>query len=318
MRARQQAVLAAAIAAAILFGAAAAGARNGERTRGRLHVVAAIEVGGVPSSIVATAGAIWVSTGLHGIVRIRPETNTIVARVRPGGAIIGLAAGFGDLWAIDVVGNRLLRIDPRANRLLAALPFGVMPTALAVGHGRVWVVSQLESTVVGIDPQTSRVRASRRFAYGELWPNGIAATPDGIWVVTGHGNDVTRLEPATAAVAQRVPVAGARTIAVAGGALWIGRVGDEPLVRLDGDGTLTSTLSSGYRAGGRGPALAGGTSVWLAAGNRLTAVDPATGAVTLDGRLPLRDVAAVAVAGDVWVAERATGTVLRIRVRGDG
>jgi DNA-binding beta-propeller fold protein YncE len=281
-------------------------------------VVAAIHVGGAPWSVVAAAGAIWVSTGRRGVVRIEPTTNRVAARIRPGGAVVGLAAGFDAVWALDVVGDRLLEIDPHASRVSRRSRVGQMPTGLSVGHGHVWIASQVDSTVVEVDPRTGRVDATTGFAYGELWPNGLAAAPDGIWVVTGHGNEVTRLDPATAAVVQRVPVAGARTLAVAGGALWIGRVGDEPLVRLAGDGTLTSTLSSGYRAGGRGPALAGGTSVWLAARNRLTAVDPATGAVALDGRLPSRDVAAVAVAGDVWVADRATGTVLRIRVRGDG
>jgi streptogramin lyase len=318
MRTRQQAVLAAAIAAAILFGATAAGARNGERTGGRLHVVAAIDVGGAPSSIVAAAGAIWVSTGRQGVVRIQPATGRVAARIRPGGAVVALAAGFGAVWALDVVGDRLLEIDPHANRVRRRSRVGQMPTGLAVGHGHVWIASQLDSTVVNVDPRTGRVDATVRFAYGELWPNGLAVAPDGVWVVTGHGNEVTRLDPTTAAVEQRVPVSGARTLAVAGGALWIGRIGNEPLVRLEGDGTLVATLVPRYRTDGHGPALAGGRAVWLAARNCLAAVDPANGAVALDVRLPTRDVAAVAVAGDVWVADRATGTVLRIRAHGRG
>jgi streptogramin lyase len=45
----------------------------------RVSAVAMIEVGGSPSAIVAAAGAVWVSTGLAGIVRIDPATNEPVA-----------------------------------------------------------------------------------------------------------------------------------------------------------------------------------------------------------------------------------------------
>ena len=81
---------------------AADGNRVGQASRapnpesvGSPSVVAAMEVGGAPSSIVATARAVWVSLGLGGLAKVDPTTNDVVARVRPGGALVDVAEGFG-------------------------------------------------------------------------------------------------------------------------------------------------------------------------------------------------------------------------------
>lgn len=310
-----QRLLAGAVAAATLLGAAAAAPFDPAATPGRLEVAAAIEVGGMPSGIAAAAGSVWAATGPGGVARIDPATDTVVRRIRPGGAVTALAAGFGDLWAIDTVGDRLLRIDPRENRVLASLPVGRMPTGLTAGHGRVWVLSQLASTVVAIDPRTSRVTASRRFGYAELWPGGIAAARDSVWVITGRGAEVTRLDPRNAAVEGRLAVEGARTLAAAGGTVWVGRAGDRPLVRIAAGEHVVVGFGGGGAADGRGPKVAADGSVWVAGRNRLAAYAP-NGTPVLTRPLPTSGhVGAMAVLGeDVWVADDA-GTVLRVRVR---
>jgi len=281
----------------------------------RLAVVAAIEVGGTPSGLAVSADAVWGATGRGAVVRIDPTTDRVVRRLRPGGAVTAVAAGFGDLWAIDAVGDRLLRIDPRENRLLASLPVGRLPTGLAVGHGRVWVTSQLASTVVAIDPRTSRVAASRRFAYGELWPGGLAVASDGVWVITGRGSQVTELDPETAAVTRRVGVEGARTLAGVGRSVWVGRAAGRPLVRISAGGVLPVGFSGHRGSGGRGPELATNASVWVARPGRLASY-AASGVPELSGRLTTSGrVGAVAVSGDdVWVADEG-GRVLRVRAR---
>jgi DNA-binding beta-propeller fold protein YncE len=300
---RRRRLLAGAAAAATLLGAVAAAPSRPPVTSGRLAVAASIDVGGSPSSLVATAGAVWVATGNGGVVRIDPATDSVAVRLRPGGAVIALAAGFGDLWAIDAVGDRLLRIDPGENRVLARLPVGRLPTGLAVGHGRVWVLSQIESTVVGIDPRTSRVTASRRFAYGELWPGGLAVAGDGVWVITGRGSEVTRLDPRTAAIARRVGVEGARTLAAVGRSVWIGRAGGRSLVRIAANGPVVVGFTGAGSSDGRGPALTAGRSVWVADRNRLAAFS-ADGEPELNARLRTSGrVGAIAVAGDMWVAD---------------
>ena len=310
---RRRRLIAGAAAAAALLGAVAAAPSRTPVPGGRLTVAAAIEVGGTPSGLATSADAVWVATGRGGIVRVDPTRDSVVLRLRPGGAVIGLAFGFGDLWAIDAVRDRLLRIDPRQNRVLASLPVGRLPTGLAIGYGRVWVVSQLDSTVVGIDPRTSRVAASRRFAYGELWPGGLAVASDGVWVITGRGAEVTRLNQRSAATERRVRVEGARTLAAVGDSVWIGRAGDRPLVRIAGGVAALASVRGGHD--GRGPELATNDSLWVASRGRLASYS-AGGELEVSGRLTTSGgVGAVAVLGDdVWVADE-SGRVLRVRTR---
>ncbi len=148
--------------------------------------VVAIDVGDIPTDLMATPTAVWVATGLGGIVRIDPRVNAPVARIRPGGAVTKLAHGLGAIWALDLFGDRLLRIDPRSNRMIRAIRVDGLPSGLVIGHGLVWVASQLESTVAGIDPRTGVVVKLARFARGELWPGGLAVGPEGVWVHHRH------------------------------------------------------------------------------------------------------------------------------------
>jgi len=299
-------------AAALALSAAAAG---GEPVRAAptgelgLRVISTIDVGGAPSSLVVSGGAVWVSLGMDGIARIDPATSKVVARIRPGGAVVALAAGFGSIWALDLFGDRLLRIDPATNEVERATKVGGLPTGVTVGHGSVWVANQLDTTVSRVSPQTGRVLSTTRLGSGTLWPGAIAAGVEGVWVVTAGGNEVSRIDPRTTAVDIRLPVRGGRSLAVARGSLWVGLANDERLLRIDRAGMAVVGVP-GHRANGYGPELAGGASLWLALPGRVARVAPAGG---LRLRLPDRShVSAIVVTDDVWVAEQDAERVLRL------
>ena len=305
----------AALAATVAEGAGAPGPPR-PAAQGGKEAVATIDVGGAPSSIVASARAVWVSLGLGGIARIDPATNEVVARLRPGGAVVDLASGFGALWAVDVFGDRLLRIDPGTNRVSRRTRVGGMPSGVTVGRGLVWVTSQLGSTVSGVDPATGRVVRLLRFAYGELWPGGLAVTRDGIWVITGAGNELTLVDDARRAVVRRVPLPDARALAVTGRSLWVGLATDAALVRIDADGTARRVTTRGYESDGYGPALAGGKRLLLAAAGRVAVVDPADGSFRRVLRLPAgHRASALAFGRGVWVADETASVILGGRPR---
>jgi streptogramin lyase len=277
--------------------------------------VVTIAVDGTPLRIVATGRTVWVAAGLRGIARIDPRTNETVSRIRPGGAVVDVAVGFGAVWAVDVFRGRLLRIEPHESRVVGSTLVGELPSGVAVGHGLVWVTSQLASTVSGIDPATGRVVKLVRFSSGELWPGGIAITRDGVWVVTGAGNELTLVDPKRMAVARRVTVRGARSLAVTGRSLWVGLARSDELLRVDSD-AVSRVVTRGFGSGGYGPVLAGGSRLWLATEKGVAVVDPATGAVRTVLRFPReRTVAAIGVAGDIWVADQDHATLVRVRAR---
>jgi hypothetical protein len=228
--------------------------------------------------------------------------------------VIDLAAGFGAIWGVDVFGDRLLEIDPRTNRVTRVVRVGEMPSGVEVGLGLVWVTSQLGSTVSGVDPRTGRVVKLVRFGYGELWPGGLAVTKAGVWVITGAGNELTLVNVRRRAVARRIAVKGARTLAVVGRSLWVGVAREEALLRVDARG-VARLRASGYRADGYGPVLGGGRRLLLATGRLVAVVDPHDGSIRPVLRLPDRHrVSAAAFDGDVWVADERAAALVRARM----
>lgn len=318
MRPTSLTVFVSVVAAAALAMSAAAANSESSRTRPalgqELRIVSAIEVDGAPSSLVAGAGAVWVSLGVDGIARIDPATNEVVALIRPGG--IALASGFGAIWAIDVFEDVLLRIDPKTNRVTRKIAVGGLPTAVATGHGSIWVANQLDSTVSRIAPATGRTIATIKLEAGGIWPGGLAITENAVWVVTGDGNAVSRIRPATATVDLRVPIRGARSLAVVLGSVWVGVANSSSLLRIT-RGKASPVDLPGLRANGYGPQLAGGHALWVAVPGNVARVRPTNGPAPRL-RLPADHyLSAIAIAGDVWVADQTAARVIRVAA-GDG
>jgi DNA-binding beta-propeller fold protein YncE len=246
---------------------------------------------------------------MAGIARIDPATNTVVARIEPGGAVIELAAGFGAIWAIDAFHGRLLRIDPDTNRVTRQHDVGKLPSGIAIGHGSVWVGNQLESTVTRIDPDNGRTLSTFAFQDGAIWPGAITATTDAVWVVTRDGNAVSRINPTTSTVDRLIPLRGARSLTVANGSVWAGVANSASLFRIGPRGLSRVTIP--YRANAYGPELAGGDALWLAVPAGVARVSPAGARIPLQPQ-PLHLSSIVTAAGDTWVADQDGNRVLRL------
>lgn len=284
------------------------------RTGSTVVPVVALDVGGVPTDVASAPSAVWVAAGLDGIVRVDPQTNTVVARIPTAGAITRVARGLGAVWALDLFGGRLLRIDPRGNRVTRTIPVDGLPSGLAIGHGLVWVASQVESTVSGIDPRTERVLKIARFARGELWPGGLDVGPDGVWVLTGAGNEVSLFDPETMTFRHRIRVVGARSLAVTGRSAWIGLADGGSLLRVRAGKAWRVT--TGLRADAYGPSMTAAGLLWVAEGRRIAAIEPSSSQVVERLRLPSQfEVAAITALDDVWVVDAARAELVRLRVR---
>jgi streptogramin lyase len=303
--------VAAVAAATTAAGAAPASTTPAAAPRaGALAIVSTIALDGAPSSLAVTARAVWASIGMGGVVRIDRGTNQVTSRIEPGGAVIGLAAGHGAVWAVDVFGDRVLRIDPETSTVTREIRVGRLPNGIAVGHGSVWVQNQLDSTVMRIDPDSGRVRATIFFGPGELWPGSLLATPDDVWVVSGGGSSVSRIDPLTTSVTREIPVLAARSLAFAHRSVWVGRADSRSLVRI-GRSRIDHVDVAGYRADGYGPALAGGAELWLAAAGAVVQEGSRPALVTRLGRR--HHLSAIANSGDLWVADQTAGSVVRLR-----
>lgn len=110
---------------------------------------------------------------------------------------------------------------PQAEVAVAA-PCGVM----TVAAGGLWVASCRARGLVRVDLRSHEVTA--RVATGLADPEGelsLAATAEGVWVLSGEG-ELSLVDPAAGAVVARVPVKPRSFAAVAGfGSVWVSNTG---------------------------------------------------------------------------------------------
>ena len=265
--------------------------------------------------MVAAAGSLWASPwSATEIVRIDPATNQVVARIQPGG--VGLAAGFGSIWAFDIFTDEVLRIDPGRIASRDRIRVGGLPTGIAVGHGSLWVANQLDSTVSRISPETGRTVARIQLDLGGIWPG---ADPRDVRRGLGRRRERERRRPnPTRDLDRRPPHPDPWRARDHGRArVGLGRRCGQRLARPDRErqGRSASPFRATARTG-TGPSWPEGTALWLAVPGerrrvgRLGRREPSL-------RLPARHyLSAIAVAGDVWVADQTAERILRLETTG--
>jgi YVTN family beta-propeller protein len=107
---------------------------------GGRHIEAKVWLPFAPRSVVAGAGAVWVTAQLDDFVaRIDPATDRIVARIKVGREPSGVAVGDGSVWVADTIDRTVTRIDPGSDRVVTTIPVAASPAEIAVGEGSVWV-----------------------------------------------------------------------------------------------------------------------------------------------------------------------------------
>jgi DNA-binding beta-propeller fold protein YncE len=116
-------------------------------------------------------------------------------------------AAFVDDFDPDAAWDGVYRIDPRTNRVTSFIRLQPTPVGLTVAYGRVWVTEAKPGPgiVVRIDPRNNRV-SSPPIRVG-VGPGGIVSGAGTLWVA--NMNYVSRINPATGAVANGAAVRGA-------------------------------------------------------------------------------------------------------------
>lgn len=165
------------------------------------EVVAEIPVQESPwrKRIAATDEAVWVAS--RGVLeRIDPDTNTVVATVDlHGRPISAITADSSDVWAVAVTEpsreggewtGSLVRVDATTNEVVAEIALGPQVAGyedeVMVGAGSVWVL-------------------------GVRWFEEQDAE---------YGSDLIRVDPATNAIATRIPVGGFHMV-MGDGEVWV-------------------------------------------------------------------------------------------------
>jgi hypothetical protein len=232
----------------------------------------------------ASPDAIW-ACAPDGMLRIDPETDTIVAEVEyDSPAMFGrLAFGAGTMWGYSttsVVPDAIVRVDPTTNATSATIPLPGVAGSMAFGFDALWVTIPAEDTVLRIDPATNEVTELATDVEGA---HMVAVGSDALWVSL-YGTNVARPGP------------------------------DEPtLARIDPtDGTVVARIATGGGIVG-GEVAASGDSVWVRAPQPfLVQIDPNANAVV--DRIENRaSEGSILVTDDsVWVTSVSYGRLWRI------
>lgn len=257
--------------------------------------------------LAALLGLSWSGTG--GAAQEPPAPRVFVA-----------SSLHGWLHLIDPATNRVtlvLRDDGPGNpgRRLCRVGAGGY-SDLAAGEGRLWAVAPGEG-VCGIDPSLG---APGLPVQGQPRADRAAAGGGSLWTAQGYW--VTRVDPATGAVTDSIPLDYDRTahLAIAGDRVWISANDEWDLFHLPVAGSATP---DSLRLGGGGASLASGLgSLWAygpgeEGGMTVWRLDPASGGIQARIAVPLapefQDDHALAVGeGGVWIGLGEEGAVVRV------
>lgn len=252
----------------------------------------------------------------NAVAEIDPGSNKVVGQVPNVGARPGpIASGSGSLWVANLDDQSVARIDPATRTVAKTLPVVDTPTGLATSPGAVWVVGAVPTspsvTVRRIDPQFDTVAQTTRIGnVATGGPGSVATRGRAVWVAPSFGL-LSRLDPQTSTVVQRIdPNTGPTGIAVGADAVWVTDSNANTVTRIDPTGLLTPI------AVGHGPSgIAVGTkSVWVAdtLDDAVVRLDPSTHAVTTTVPVGRSPTGIAADTDSVWVANSGDGTVTRI------
>ena len=193
-----------------------------------------------PGNVAVGEGGVWALNNEERTVsRIDPETGEVTKTFRTRGVPSELAVGAGRSGSGPPGGPArppgqtrrcACHVDPDSGHVTRTARLrgdeGVYPVAgaprIAVGAGAVWAANP-DGSVSRIDAKTGRIVATID-TDASAWT--IAAGDEGVWFLGSDDNDygaaVTRIDPRTNQVTQRIPVGANNLVGVAVGAGSVG------------------------------------------------------------------------------------------------
>ena len=125
-------------------------------------------------------------------------------------------------WVSSASQNAVHRLDAKTNAIAATITVGKRPcSGLAAGFGSVWVPNCDDKTVSRIDIRKNQVVATIALAPAAS-EGGIAASPEGVWLVTDAKGVLSKIDPVNNAVAAQVAVpANSAGVAYGDGLVWV-------------------------------------------------------------------------------------------------
>jgi DNA-binding beta-propeller fold protein YncE len=236
-----------------------------------------------------------------------------------------IAAGGGFVWVANRALRLLTRIDAAHHRVANVIAVGPELDGLAAGTDGAWVMDSTHPSITHVDPAYGDMTSTDHLAGSPL--GSIADSPNAIWVADQEFPAVLEIDKTTGRVLRQLllPIdsipggGGTSTVAVSGGAVWVGNFGGDTLVHDSSgfivDATDPNARNHIARFSEAPSALAlGEGELWIALAekNQVVAIDPDTGATTSTINVGHRPTSIAIGAGAIWVANSSDGTISQI------
>lgn len=324
-------VAAAAVAASVLWvaGGEQGGGRGSDEGDSSLPpssspvatVAATLPVADLAAALMVDGTDLWVRLETPAVSRIDMVTGEVLTTLQlpvtpdPSYDLSWfLGVGDGNVWVSDYGADRLSRLDPATGAAAVSLeaPEGQALYPLVLGYGAGALYQAGGQLVTRRDPVTLVETATTA---GGLWAvDQLTVDGDRLWFLASDGEGVSQLvsvDRVTLEERLRTPVPQAASLAFGAGSVWVSSR-DGSVRRVDPvSGVVTEHLTRIGAAESRIEVAFGADRLWVATGNGLSSIDPATSEVSQV--FTVAGVAGdVAASGDtVWLADPALGVVWR-------
>jgi YVTN family beta-propeller protein len=278
----------------------------------------AVNVGGTPFGVTLAGGALWAGNFDTGAVtRFDPATGAQQASVSVGAPATSVAAAPDAVWGASFGRSEVVRLDTGTR-----IAVGPGPEGLTYGFGALWTANKgcLDrsfpcpgpGSVTRVDPVTG---ATKEIPVGKE-PRYVTAGTTAVWVTSFYSNTLSRIDPATGAVAATVASpSGPDGVVEAFGSVWVAGFNLGEIWRYN-PATLkvTAKLKLPARAGPE-DLDAGGGALWSAnsEAGTVSRIDPAANLVNATVRVGLGPRQLAVGETFLWVSNLEAGTLQRRR-----
>jgi virginiamycin B lyase len=183
--------------------------------------------------ITVGAGSIWMVVKPSKLIRINPESNSVIATITLPSSSDNPTFADSFVWVSSFGHDQLLKIDPASNTVVDTIAIGPKPRFLTAGAGSIWTLNQGNGTVSRLDIKSNKVVAT--IPCGIPGPGGEITFGEGsVWAAI-FDFPLTQIDATTNTVSRQWAGQGGDGVRFGFGSVWLSNLRQGNVWRLAAD-----------------------------------------------------------------------------------